>query len=199
MSAKGGTKVRFNGALIEVGRRAIIRLPEAASKQLPSRGQVAVSGTLILASPKSDGASGARSSASTTVAFQTVIEPDGSFGHFISVDTKLQKAAKLRPGDEVCVEVEPAAEWPEPRVPEDLKQALVSAPQAIRELWAAITPMARWEWVRWVNETKNQGTRKRRVEVSLSKLSQGKRRPCCFNLASCTDPELAKSGKLALG
>ncbi|MBX3184609.1 MAG: DUF1905 domain-containing protein [Polyangiaceae bacterium] len=191
MSSKGGTKVRFDGALTEVGRRAIIRLPEAASKQLPSRGQVAVSGTLTLASPKSGSGAGR--------SFLTVIEPDGYFGHFISVDAKLQKAAKLRPGDEVRVEMEPAAEWPEPRVPEDLKQALASAPQAIRELWAAITPMARWEWVRWVNETKNPSTRKRRVEVSISKLSQGKRRPCCFNLASCTDPELAKSGKLALG
>jgi hypothetical protein len=56
--------------------------------------------------------------------------------------------------------------------------------------------MARWEWVRWVNETKNPTTRERRVEVSISKLSSGKRRPCCFNLAGCTDPELSKNGKL---
>ncbi|MEQ9324370.1 MAG: YdeI/OmpD-associated family protein [Polyangiaceae bacterium] len=69
----------------------------------------------------------------------------------------------------------------------------------MRELWEAITPMARWEWVRWVSATKNEKTRARRVEVSVSKLSDGKRRPCCFNLASCTDPELAKSGKLWLG
>src|SRR2546425_4293031 len=29
-------------------------------------------------------------------------------------------------------------------------------------------------------------TRKRRVEVSISKMKSGKRRPCCFNLAACT-------------
>jgi hypothetical protein len=58
--------------------------------------------------------------------------------------------------------------------------------------------MARWEWVRWVSATKNVDTRKRRVEVSISKLGAGKRRPCCFNLASCTDPDLAKGGKLAV-
>ncbi|MCA9582754.1 MAG: YdeI/OmpD-associated family protein, partial [Myxococcales bacterium] len=75
---------------------------------------------------------------------------------------------------------------------------LSGAPQKVRDLWKTITPMARWEWVRWVNATKNPNTRARRVEVSISKLGQGKRRPCCFNLASCTDPELSKGGKLAL-
>ena len=56
--------------------------------------------------------------------------------------------------------------------------------------------MARWEWVRWVGATKNPQTRERRVEVSIDKLRNGKRRPCCFDLSSCTDPELSKSGKL---
>jgi hypothetical protein len=56
--------------------------------------------------------------------------------------------------------------------------------------------MARWEWVRWVNATPNADTRERRVEVTISKMKSGKRRPCCFNLASCTDPKLAKNGKL---
>ncbi|HKI94389.1 MAG TPA: YdeI/OmpD-associated family protein [Gemmatimonadales bacterium] len=55
---------------------------------------------------------------------------------------------------------------------------------------------ARWEWVRWVNATKNPDTRKRRVAVSLSKMKNGKRRPCWFNLSACTDPDLAKNGKL---
>jgi hypothetical protein len=63
-------------------------------------------------------------------------------------------------------------------------------------LWKDITPMARWEWVRWINATKNPDTRKRRVEVGISKLRSGKRRPCCFDLAACTDPDLSKNGKL---
>jgi hypothetical protein len=50
--------------------------------------------------------------------------------------------------------------------------------------------------VRWVNATKNPDTRGRRVEVSISKMNNGKRRPCCFNLSSCTDPDLSKNGKL---
>ena len=56
--------------------------------------------------------------------------------------------------------------------------------------------MARWEWVRWINATRNLATRERRVEVAVSKLRSGKRRPCCFDLASCTDPELSKNGML---
>jgi hypothetical protein len=63
-------------------------------------------------------------------------------------------------------------------------------------LWKRITPMARWEWVRWVNATQNPDTRKGRVEASISKMKSGKRRPCCFNLAACTDPNLSKNGRL---
>ena len=32
--------------------------------------------------------------------------------------------------------------------------------------------------------------------AEIDKLRGGKRRPCCFDLSSCTDPELARSGKL---
>ena len=173
-------KIRFVATMQAAGAQAILRLPEVASKQLPSRGQVAVRGTL-------NGRS-----------FETVIEPDGDFGHWIRVDPKLQKAAGAAPNARATVEVSPTKKWPEPSVPRDLQQALANAPGKVQDLWQAITPMARWEWVRWVNATKNPSTRKRRVEVSVSKLSSGKRRPCCFNLAACTDPELSKSGKLAL-
>ena len=81
-------------------------------------------------------------------------------------------------------------------MPRDLKAALAKAPQKIHDVWKDITPMARWEWVRWVNATNDPDTRKRRVEVSISKMSSGKRRPCCFNLSACTDPQLAKKGRL---
>jgi hypothetical protein len=70
------------------------------------------------------------------------------------------------------------------------------APQEIQNLWNGITSMARREWVRWVNATKNPVTRKRRVEVTLAKLAGGMRRPCCFNLAACNDPDLSKNGRL---
>jgi hypothetical protein len=172
--------VRFDATLRVVRGRGVLRLPEAASKALPSRGQVAVHGTIH------------------GHAFETVLEPDGEFGHWMRVDASLMENVGIGPEDTVTVEVEPSKAWPEPRVPKDLKTALSGAPPEVRDLWQAITPMARWEWVRWIGATKNPNTRKRRVEVSISKLSSGKRRPCCFNLAACTDPELSKSGKLVL-
>ena len=176
----GKLSIRFEATLQAAGARTVLRLPDAASKKLPSRGQVAVCGS-INGHP-----------------FEMVIEPDGDFGHWMSVDAKLQQGAGAGPGNRATVEIEPTEKWPEPSIPPDLRKALSSAPREIQELWRAITPMARWEWVRWVNATKNPDTRKRRVEVSISKMRGGKRRPCCFNLASCTDPELSKSGKLAL-
>lgn len=155
-----------------------MRLPEKASEKLPSRGQVAVQGTI----------NGHR--------FQTVLEPDGDFGHWMRIDEEQLQPVALSPGDTVTLAIEPLKDWPEPNVPQDFEAALASAPQKIQDLWKDITPMARWEWVRWVNATRNPDTRKRRVEVSISKMKNGKRRPCCFNLASCTDPHLSRNGRL---
>jgi hypothetical protein len=170
--------IRFEAQLCTIDGTGLVQLTPAASEQLPSRGQVAVHATI-------DGHP-----------FETVVEPDGRKGHWVRVDRDLQDAAGVGPGDTVTMTLEVAPDWPEPDVPDDLGAALVAAPARIREVWDDITPMARWEWVRWVGATANPATRERRVEVSISKLDGGKRRPCCFDLASCTDPDLAKSGKL---
>ncbi len=172
------TPIRFEAALATIDDTDLVRLSEAASAQLPSRGQVAVRAT-IAGRP-----------------FETVVEPDGRRGHWVRVDRDLQQVAGIAPGDSAEVTLEVVSDWPEPDVPEDLAAALGAAPAGIREVWEDITPMARWEWVRWVNATANPATRQRRVEVSISKLDGGKRRPCCFDLSSCTDPDLARSGKL---
>ena len=170
--------IRFDAALYTIETSMVLRLPEKASGKLPSRGQVAVQGTI------------------NGRGFQTVLEPDGSFGHWMRIDGELQETAALSVGDTATLEIESLKDWPEPNVPQDLGTALAAAPQTIQDLWKDITPMARWESVRWVNATRNPETRKRRVEVSISKMKSGKRRPCCFNLASCTDPNLSKSGRL---
>ena len=110
------------------------------------------------------------------------------------IDARQQGAAALLTGDTAEVELVPLEDWPEPKVPRDLQAALAAAPYRIQELWKDVTPMARWEWVRWVNATRNPGTRQRRVEVSISKMQSGKRRPCCFNLTACTDPTFRRTG-----
>jgi hypothetical protein len=174
----GVPKIRFDATLYVIDKSTVLRLPEKASGKLPSRGQVAVHGTI------------------NGHGFQAVLEPDGYFGHWLRIDGKLQRTAALGAGHTATLEIESLKDWPEPKVPQDLETALAAAPQKIQDLWKGITPMARWEWVRWVNATQNADTRKRRVEVSISKMKSGKRRPCCFNLAACTDPNLSKNGRL---
>jgi hypothetical protein len=173
-----GATIRFDATLSAIDTSTVLRLPETASKKLPSRGQVAVHGTL------------------NGVEFQTVLEPDGMSGHWMRVADRLQRAAGIDVGDMATLDIVVTKEWPEPSVPEDLANALETAPQRIQDLWGEITPMARWEWVRWVNATKNPDTRERRVDVSISKMKSGKRRPCCFDLSACTDPDLSRSGRL---
>ncbi len=169
--------IAFEGEVREVADHLILRFPAEASAELPSRGQVAVRATL------------------NGHDFATVLEPDGLRGHWLAIDDELRKAAGIDAGAIAKLEVEPAKAWPEPAVPSDLQTALDEAPD-LAETWQSITPMARWEWVRWVNATASPVTRAKRVAVSISKLRAGKRRPCCFDLSACTVPELSKSGKL---
>ena len=170
--------IRCDATLYEIDGWTILRLPEEASERLPSRGQVAVRGII------------------NGHEFETVVEPDGCRGHWMRIDPQLQRASRVRAGDTATLELVPTKDWPEPNLPQDLEAALAVAPPEIRRLWDEITPMARWEWVRWVNATRNPATRRRRVEVSISKMSGGKRRPCCFDLAACTDPDLSRNGRL---
>lgn len=173
--------IMLQAPIEQLGERLIIRLSDDVSTQLPSRGQVASDITV------------------DDTTFLAVIEPDGMRGHWLPINAAFLEASNLQPeqavGQQVTLSINPTKDWPEPSVPTDLQEALDSASD-IQDLWSTITPMARWEWVRWVKATKNPATRARRVDVSISKMRSGKRRPCCFDLSSCTDPELSKSGKL---
>ena len=164
--------IEFTGATHQIGERVILGLPEEASRQLPSRGQVAaqieVAGT----------------------SFDGIVEPDGRRGHWLDLT-----GLGLEVGAEVGVRLLPLDAWPEPQLPPDFGAALQTASD-IGGLWDDITPRARWEWVRWINATRNPKTRDRRIHVSIDKMRNGLRRPCCFDLSSCTDPELSRSGKL---
>lgn len=69
------------------------------------------------------------------------------------------------------------------KLPADFREAIIGAPK-VYALWQDITPLARNEWICWVEEAKKDETRKRRIQVGLSKMSGGMRRPCCW--AGCT-------------
>ena len=64
-------------------------------------------------------------------------------------------------------------------LPDDLKGALERDPEAMRT-WRDITPLARNEWICWIESAKKSATREKRIEWGRSNLSDGKRRPCCW-------------------
>src|SRR5579862_2307949 len=64
-------------------------------------------------------------------------------------------------------------------MPADLRKALSSDPQVLA-VWEDITPLARNEWICWIESAKKAETRNRRIEWGFSSLKGGKRRPCCW-------------------
>lgn len=169
--------IHFEAKLFKIGSWTLLKLPKSASAKLPSRGMTVVEGTM----------NGLR--------FQAALEPDGKGSHWFRVDKIMSEAAFGDAGETVTLAIEPTKEWPEPKVPSDLKKALAANSKA-RSLWMDITPMARWDWIRWIGSTKQPETRKRHIEVALSKLKAGERRPCCFNRSMCTEPSVSKNGVL---
>ena len=175
--------IRFETKLYKIKDWTILRLPEDESAKLPSRGMTMVKGTI------------------NDVPFKTLLEPDGKYGpglkpsHWFRPDKKLLDDASAKAGDTVQVSLEPTKEWIEPEVPADVKKALDSSPKA-HALWNDITPMARWDWIRWVRAVKTAETRQSHNEVMLDKLNKGMRRPCCFNRSLCSEPYVSHNWSL---
>ncbi|HYH75269.1 MAG TPA: YdeI/OmpD-associated family protein [Candidatus Saccharimonadales bacterium] len=171
------TAIHFEAQLVAINNWIILQVPKEASSQLPSRGQVMVKGMC------------------NGVPLVTALEPDGEGSHWFRVDNDLQSTAKVGLGDTVTLAIEATSDWPEPDIPADVQAALDANPW-VRKQWGVITPMARWEWLRWINSTAQPETRQRRIEVSCSKLMHGSRRPCCFNRNLCCVPDVSKNGRL---
>lgn len=159
--------VTFTAVLLRPGGRdkgadwTFLKLPDSASKTLPSRGMVSVEGTF------------------NGVPFQATLEPDGMGGHWLRVVPELQ--GKAEPGEAVMIVCSPVTEEPEPAVPSDFQKALDAAPAKAVETWNSITKAARRDYVFWIVSGKKAETRVKRIEVAVSKLSAGSRRPCCFD------------------
>jgi len=65
------------------------------------------------------------------------------------------------------------------KLPSDLRKALTSSKKAL-SAWEDITPLARNEWICWVQSVKKKETRAEHVERATEDLTKGKRRPCCW-------------------
>lgn len=64
-------------------------------------------------------------------------------------------------------------------LPEDLRDALL-ADATVLEAWEDITPLARNEFICWVEDAKRPATRERRIRRTGEELQEGMRRPCCW-------------------
>ena len=53
-------------------------------------------------------------------------------------------------------------------------------PHARSGAWRDITPLARNEFICWVEDAKQQATRERRIRRTQEELEEGMRRPCCW-------------------
>lgn len=170
-------KIKFETELFTIGDQTILHLPSEASALLPSRGAIMAEGTI------------------NGHTFRHPLEPDGRKGHWMPVDATLARDAGIADGDTVQVELTPTKDWPDPELPADIRAAFEADPEA-HELFMACTPMARWEWIRWIRATNNPATRGNHIVVAISKLKGGHRRPCCFNSSACTDFTVSKNGVL---
>jgi hypothetical protein len=65
------------------------------------------------------------------------------------------------------------------RLPVDLQGELIASATALGA-WEDITPLARNEFICWVEDAKQDTTRRRRIRLTPEKLDAGQRRPCCW-------------------
>jgi uncharacterized protein YdeI (YjbR/CyaY-like superfamily) len=63
-------------------------------------------------------------------------------------------------------------------LPADLADGL-SSDEALAA-WLDITPLARNEFICWVEDAKQPATRERRIRRTREELEEGMRRPCCW-------------------
>ena len=166
----------FEAKLVKVGPRAIIRLPIEVSEKLPSRGMVMICGTI------------------NNISFQAPLEPDGKGSHWMEVTHQLSDQVKVAIGDTVTIDIEPIDDWMEPEVAKDIMDAFIK--EGVIDQWKAITPKAKWQWIRWIRFTANPKTRSKRIGITCSKLQNGDKRPCCFDYSRCTVTDVSRSGVL---
>lgn len=65
------------------------------------------------------------------------------------------------------------------KLPAELRKALSAKPRALAA-WEDITPLARNEWICWIESVKKEETRNEHLKRTIDELIEGKRRPCCW-------------------
>ncbi|MBK9071800.1 MAG: YdeI/OmpD-associated family protein [Myxococcales bacterium] len=64
-------------------------------------------------------------------------------------------------------------------LPADLVTALTKS-KTISGIWESLTPIARNEFICWVEDAKQAKTRAKRIARAIEELLEGQKRPCCW-------------------
>ena len=77
-------------------------------------------------------------------------------------------------------------------LPTDLANALTEEKDVVI-LWENLSPIARNEFICWIEDAKQEKTRAKRIKRTVEELLEGKKRPCCW--AGCIHRTDKKPGK----
>jgi uncharacterized protein YdeI (YjbR/CyaY-like superfamily) len=159
----------------------IVRLPFDAAKLWGARGQIRVRGEI-------DG-----------FPFQTSLFPDGSGGHVLLVNKRMQKGAKVDLGMEARFRLEPDTEERSITVPAELERAL-SEDRALVSWFSRLSHSMRKYITDWVAEVKSAQARERRsmqiAERLLATMEAEKELPPVLSSAFARDPRASEGWNL---
>ena len=65
------------------------------------------------------------------------------------------------------------------KTPSDFAHELIPRKDSLHA-WNDITPLARNEWICWIESVKRPETRESHIRRAYTELAEGKRRPCCW-------------------
>jgi uncharacterized protein YdeI (YjbR/CyaY-like superfamily) len=77
------------------------------------------------------------------------------------------------------------------RISKDIKFVLESNNDVL-EIWNKLTPLARNEWICWINNVKKEETKVKHLKRFCEDLRGGKRRPCCWPGCPHSNPNTQK-------
>lgn len=162
-------KYNFKTKVKEINGIKVVLIPHSISFKFTSRASVMVEGEI------------------NGNHFKTVLEPDGNGSHWLHLPKSIIS-------DDLNVLIEQSDNWIVPNVPKSFNTKIRE--NKLEHFWESLTPLAKWEWIRWIKSTKNKDTVIKRENVSISKMKSGKRRPCCFNTRMCCDIDVSTNGVL---
>ncbi len=138
-----------------VGTWTFLSIPLEISQTFGSKGQVRVRGTI------------------NGYPFRSTALPMGDGTHYLVVGKEIREHIAATQGDMVKVWLELDTEERRAEVPEALKEAFASRPEAAAA-FGKMTYSHQKEWINWIISAKQAETRQRRLEKALEMIAQGK-------------------------